>query len=30
MASDERFDDLPDGCGCVEVWEWLSEEDDDE
>lgn len=22
---DPALDDLPDGCGCVEVWEWISE-----
>jgi hypothetical protein len=21
----DDLDDLPDGCGCVEIWEYLSE-----
>lgn len=26
-ADRDRFEDLPDGCGCAEVWEYLSEQD---
>ncbi len=31
-ADEERshLDDLADGCGCAEVWEFLSERRDDE
>ena len=25
MTLDFDLDDIPDGCGCVEVWEWMSE-----
>ena len=25
-ASDEHLDDVPDGCGCAEIWAHLSEQ----
>jgi hypothetical protein len=25
MDEDTRLDDVPDGCGCTEIWEYMSE-----
>jgi len=25
MGEDTRLDDVPDGCGCTEIWEYMSE-----
>jgi hypothetical protein len=25
MDEDVRLDDVPDGCGCTEIWEYMSE-----
>jgi len=32
MDDDIRFEDVPDGCGCAEIWEHMSEKrrEDDE
>ena len=27
---DDHLSDVPDGCGCAEVWEHLSDDPDDE
>lgn len=29
-SDDEHLADVPDGCGCAEVWEHLSEQRDEE